>query len=228
MINTCPLWSAYARHFPPPSRERSRPPSRFEWGSHPGAGKGALALGGALQGRKILELGCGSGQNAAHLAACHGAVVTAVDLIDLQVRYACDQYGHLPGLHYLTCDALRYLRTGGEMFDVIYSVFGAVGLIEPGQLLTAISGRIRRYGLLAFSVPHPLRTGAPLWKGPQPRNSHLRFPNGSRRPVPRWELDGPGWARVVTRAGMRVTAVEDLRDPLSGRLSGLMLTARRT
>jgi hypothetical protein len=44
-------------------------PDRFEWTQRPGIGPGAEILGKDLNGRLIMELGCGAGHNTAHLTA---------------------------------------------------------------------------------------------------------------------------------------------------------------
>ncbi len=68
-------------------------PARMEWTTRPGQGPDADVLGPDLRGKRLLELGCGPGHNAAHLATRHGAHVTGVDLVGLQVRRARSHYG---------------------------------------------------------------------------------------------------------------------------------------
>ncbi|CCK24397.1 hypothetical protein BN159_8487 [Streptomyces davaonensis JCM 4913] len=63
-------------------------PGRMEWTTRPHSGPGAEILGPDLCRKRLLELGCGPGHNAAHLATRHGAQVTGVDLVGLQVRRA--------------------------------------------------------------------------------------------------------------------------------------------
>ncbi|MCX0245004.1 SAM-dependent methyltransferase [Streptomyces drozdowiczii] len=211
----------------PIAGEPSPPPARLEWGTYPGIGPGAELLGRALRGRRILELGCGDGRNAAHLAGRHHAQVTAIDLIDLQTQHALEQYGLLPGLTFLTCDAMRYLRQTSTVFDIVYSIFGAVGLVDPRLLLTAIALRLRPHGILAFSIPHPQRAGTAAASGAQPRHSPLHLPDGSRRLVARWELDAAGWRRALAQADMRITAATELGHPGRDRPTALVITARR-
>lgn len=227
MISKSSPWYPYAVQNQPASNGPSPPPARLEWGTGVGTGPGAAAFGRELRGRRILELGCGQGHNAAHLAGHHRAQVTAVDMVDLQIRHACDHYGYLSGLTFLTCDAMRFLRQDGPVFDVVYSVFGAIGLIDPRQLLPAVARRLRPHGVLVFSVPHPRRAGTPTIEGTQPRHGVLRLHDGSHHLVARWELDVPGWWRTLAQAGMRVTAIDELGPPQNPRPTALMITARR-
>src|SRR5690606_4890249 len=117
-------------------------PARMEWTTRPGQGPGADALGPDLRGKRLLELGCGPGHNAAHLATRYGAHVTGVDLVGLQVRRARSRYGRLNNLTFVVGHALHYLHASDEQFDAIYSVFGAVGLVAPELLLPAIAQRL--------------------------------------------------------------------------------------
>lgn len=133
----------------------------------------------------------------------------------------------MAGLTLLACDAMRYLQRTTAVFDIVYSVFGTIGLVEPRQLLAAIARHLRPHGVLAFSVPHPRRAGAEASDGPQPRHSPLRLPDGSRPPLPRWELNGPGWRRALDQADMRTTAVTELGHPGREHPTALMITARR-
>ncbi|WP_432023206.1 class I SAM-dependent methyltransferase [Streptomyces parvus] len=199
----------------------------MEWGTCPGVGPGAEVLGRSLRGRRVLELGCGQGQNAAHLASRHRAQVTAVDLVDLQIQGARDRYGEIPGLTLLASDAMRFLQHTAVVFDSVYSVFGAVGLVDPRPLLAAVARRLRPHGILGFSVPHPGRPGSGPTGGPQPRHGTIRLPDGSRRPVARWELSAAEWRRALARADMRAIAVRELGHSGRAHPTALLVIARR-
>ncbi|MGA6170050.1 class I SAM-dependent methyltransferase [Streptomyces sp. NPDC012600] len=199
----------------------------MEWGTYPGLGPGAEVLGRSLRGRHVLELGCGQGQNAAHLAYRHRAQVTAVDLVDLQIQHARDRFGEIPGLTLLTSDAMRFLQHTAIVFDIVYSVFGAVGLVDPRLLLAAIARRLKRHGLLGFSVPHPGRPGMRSPGGRQPRHGTIRLPDGSSRPVARWELSAADWRRALAQTDMRVVTVRELGHPDRRHPTALLVIARR-
>ncbi|MFC8584002.1 class I SAM-dependent methyltransferase [Streptomyces sp. NPDC057217] len=226
MIDQASPWHAYAEqvpHVPGPSPVRQR----MEWGMHPGIGPDARVLGPALHERRVLELGCGNGHNAAHLAGVHGAEVTAVDLVGTQIRRANEKYGALKGLTFLICDALRFLRNGTLPFDSVYSVFGALGLTDPEIMLPAVARRLRTHGRLVFSVPHPRRRNRSSPPDGRPHLDFLLLPDGTRRPVTRWEPDVPGWHSALHRAGFRPTGVHELPDPRRARLTTLVISARR-
>ncbi|MFG3525193.1 class I SAM-dependent methyltransferase [Streptomyces sp. NPDC047917] len=227
MITLTSPWHAYAAQSPREHDGPLSPPTRFEWGTHQQTGPGTEAFGRDLCRRTVLELGCGTGHNAAHLADQKGAHVTAVDVIDLQIRRARNYYEHLSRLTLLTCDAMRFLRCGTDVYDAVYSVFGAVGLIDPAVLLPAIHARLNRHRPLVFSVPHPARTARrPVSHLPQ--TGFLTLPDGTCRALPRWELDVPKWTAVLARAGFRLCRSWELHNPAKpGIPTTLLISARR-
>ncbi|MFI1869430.1 methyltransferase domain-containing protein [Streptomyces jumonjinensis] len=205
-----------------------RAPSRMEWSTHRGLGPGAEVLGTDLRGRRVLELGCGPGHNAAHLAERGQAVVTGIDLVGLQIRRARGHYGHIGNAAFITGHALHYLQATSGTFDAVYSVFGAVGLVAPELLLAAVSRRLKPHAVLAFSVPHPQRAGGLASTDDRPRQDGVTMPDGTRLPVARWEFDADRWAAHLTRTGLRLTSALDLRHPHGDhRPTTLLITARK-
>ncbi len=189
-------------------------PARMEWTTRPGQGPGADALGPDLRGKRLLELGCGPGHNAAHLATRHGAYVTGVDLVGLQVRRARSHYGRL--------------KASDEQFDAIYSVFGAVGLVAPELLLPAIAQRLTPGRVLAFSVPHPQRGGRSPSGDDRPRRDYVTLPDRTRLPIARWEFDTDRWEKRLSQAGFWLTSAQEFHDPRMGHWrTTLLIRARK-
>lgn len=187
-------------------------PRRMEWVTRPGQGPDAEILGNGLRGRRIAELGCGAGHNVAHLAAYHGALVTGVDLVGLQIRRARTHYGRIPGVTFIAGHALHYLQATRHSFDAVYSVFGAIGLVTPDLLLPAVATRLRSGGVLAFSVPHPQRGGRHPSADDRPRTDFVTLPDRTRLPVARWEYSADRWTAHLDRAGLSVASVHELPD----------------
>jgi SAM-dependent methyltransferase len=136
-------------HQPP---ERLTAPDRFEWTRLPGTGP-SLAILGNLSGAAVIELGCGTGRNLAHLAARHGAAGIGVDSDPAKISQAQARYGHLPGIHFTCADARRYLSaTRPGSADLVLSIFGACSFTEPLTLLPATAHVLRPGGLLAITL----------------------------------------------------------------------------
>ncbi|MFK4145901.1 class I SAM-dependent methyltransferase [Streptomyces sp. NPDC004065] len=159
---------------------------------------------GPVAGRRVLELGSGSGSNLAHLVTL-GATGLGVDIAPAREAVARERWGHLPGLEFRTAEATAFLNEMDETFDVVLSIFGAVWFVDPNTLLPLIRSRMTPGGILAFSHLPP---GS---QGPKPVKAGLRH---DRTP--------DGWGRVLTGHGFSDVRVS-LIDPPKGRAVGTML-----
>jgi hypothetical protein len=138
--STADLWHHYGRARAASDRAV---PQGFYWAWGQDAGPDAEVLGD-LVGRCVGDLGAGAARHAAHLAVQHQpARVTAVDASPAQCAMASDLYGYLaPRLHIAHCDVVSHLNAMRGMYDVLYSIFGAVDFADPrGLLPTAAAGR---------------------------------------------------------------------------------------
>ncbi|MEV5752453.1 class I SAM-dependent methyltransferase [Actinoallomurus sp. NPDC052308] len=214
MRHTLSPWQAHARQriavgLPGPVPA----PDTMRWTQRPGSGPGAEILGD-VRDKDVLELGCGAGHNLAHLAAHRCAFAIGVDQAGLQIRRARTYYGHIANMAFIAQDALAYLRTCPATFDVVYSVFGAIGLAPPTPLLRETTAVLKGGGLVAFSVPHPRRHGR------RPANravlQHITLPDGLRASVLRWELTVERWLRSLNAAGLVPTGVREIFPPGGG------------
>jgi SAM-dependent methyltransferase len=171
-----------------------------------------------------MELGCGAGRNIAHLAT-EGAIATGVDRSAGQIRRATGHFGHT-GARFVCAGAEQHLDGGAERLDAIFSVFGAIGTVEPSRILALCSRRLSRNGVLAFAVAHPQRTGVlPACPGSR---VDMTLPDGTTGGLRRWDI-GPGaWAGALNEAGLLVTGVHDLSAPAEAhRPTTLLITARK-
>jgi SAM-dependent methyltransferase len=158
-------------------------PARLEWTQVPSLGPGEELLGD-LDGRTVLELGCGAGDTTAYLAS-RGATAVGVDDAPAQIERARNRWGHIAGAVYVRAEAAVYLTRPGQSVDVIVSVFGALDFAAPDVLLPLIAARLRPGGRLAFSTIHPAqRAHLPL--------DRLRIDGGASVPVSR-PLPAPAW-----------------------------------
>ncbi|GAB3168247.1 hypothetical protein GCM10027059_30530 [Myceligenerans halotolerans] len=85
------------------------PPERFELTRVPGVGPDASLLGD-LAGAIVIEIGCGSGHNLAHLVTHHGAVGIGIDHDPARIHRARAFYGPIPDLQFVHDDAEHGLR----------------------------------------------------------------------------------------------------------------------
>ena len=172
--------------------------TRFEWSQFPGIGPGAEVFG-SVSGTRLLEVGCGTGDNAAHLTRL-GASVHGIDVAPANVAEAYRRYGTAVGLTFTVSSAEEYLRTSTDVFDGVYSVFGALSFVDPSLLLPLVRRRLTQQGRLWFSVRHTdwRRTGESTPWG-SVRLVRQELPAGGF--VRRYDLDRCAWRRELRRAG---------------------------
>lgn len=159
---------------------------------------------GPVAGRRVLELGSGSGSNLAHLGTL-GATGQGVDIAPAREVVARERWGDLPGVEFRTAEATTFLNETDETFDVVLSIFGAVWFVDPDILLPLIRSRMTPGGILAFSHLPPGN------QGPKPVKAGLRH---DRTP--------DEWSRLLTGYGFSGVNVS-LIDPPEGGVVGTML-----
>ncbi|MFG3689554.1 class I SAM-dependent methyltransferase [Micromonospora sp. NPDC047740] len=206
-------WDRQARLALPDDRPMT--PGRVEWTQYPGHGPGT-ELFDDVSGLAVAELGCGNGDNLAPLAV-RGATCIGVDVAPLQITRARTRWGHLP-IRFQCADARVFLARARPL-DICFSIFGAVGLCPPEQLLPLISRHLRPGGRLLFSVPDP------RWLGP--RRTRLRLADGSQVPVARWAPGPQGWKAAVTASGLRCLGVDPIHTPTGDGICCLLVRAHK-
>ncbi|MEU1823046.1 class I SAM-dependent methyltransferase [Streptomyces abikoensis] len=203
-------WARYGQHH---LDRGTRLPEveRLDWGFW-GTGPGAEVLGD-LSGKRLLDIGSGTGRYPAHLALAHGANVDAVEASPTQHLRATARYSKVRGVRLVRADAVDFLKEGAApAYDIAYSVHG-FGYIDPHQLLDALARRVREGGSLVFSVLHTNSSGA----GPEgtvtPREEILPLAGGGELTVRMWVLSPLLWEDLLVEAGFLVEHIAVLRAP---------------
>lgn len=119
-------------------------------------------------GKRILDIGCGSGKYVVECAKC-GAEVTGIDISEEMIRLA-KQFGKQNGVSvtFEVGDATKNLPTG---FDVITALGVFEYFKDPGIILDKMIESINDDGQVIFSVPklftfqYPLRELMLKWRG---------------------------------------------------------------
>jgi len=105
------------------------------------AAASAGAPGGAIDGLRVLEVGCGPGRLSIRLARRHGLEVTGLDLDAAMIERARTNAGDEPGLSFLVGDVASLPFPDGS-FDLVVSTLSMhhwadqeAGLAEIGRVL---------------------------------------------------------------------------------------------
>jgi SAM-dependent methyltransferase len=115
----------------------------------------ALKLLGPVDGKRILDLGCGTGHNAIALAR-QGAKVIGVDESSDQVadaRAACEREGVKVELHHAPLAELAFLRA--DTIDGAYSAHGLAPIEDIDRVFRQVHRILRPESALVLSFPHP-------------------------------------------------------------------------
>ncbi|SDF93579.1 Methyltransferase domain-containing protein [Lentzea fradiae] len=202
------IWERYAAKYTPRRTVNAAGAATWlNWTQYPDHGPDESVLGD-VRGRRVLELGSGAGANLAHLATL-GATCTGVDLAPSRADVAHRTWGHLGELEFVTADAVDYLSEVSTMFDVVYSIFGAVWFTDPRVLFPLVRKKMNDGGIFAFSQPPatPQRDEA----GQVVRQQHLAVPL---------------WRGHLCAAGFGEIVVETIDAPVAGKPGTVLISAR--
>jgi 2-polyprenyl-3-methyl-5-hydroxy-6-metoxy-1,4-benzoquinol methylase len=115
-----------------------------------------LALLPDVRGRRALDLGCGAGQLAHHLAISGAADVVGVDLSERMLALARAEWAH-PRVHYQRA-ALETLAFPPERFDVVVSSLAVHYAEDYAGLMARVAQWLTRTGVFVCSTEHPIFT----------------------------------------------------------------------
>lgn len=105
-----------------------------------------------VAGKKVLEIGCGTGYGS-HLLAQHASSITAIDYSARTVRYAATRYSG-PNLKYAVMSA-EQLHFEGQRFDFIFSSEVFEHLHDHDAHMSRIAELLSPDGLCFLATPNP-------------------------------------------------------------------------
>ncbi|WP_406059294.1 class I SAM-dependent methyltransferase [Streptomyces sp. NBC_01077] len=186
----------------------------FNWTQWPDHGPDEKVLGN-LSGARVLDLGCGSGGNLAHLVAL-GAEAIGVDISPVQAAKARERWPHLD-VRQRTAEG--FLAEATYEFEAVCSVFGAAWFTDPAELLPLVHARLAPGGVYAFSHNPPALDGC---YGPQA--SQMQPPERGSEPlyVKRWDYQPGRWTEMLQQAGFTDVTAEVIAPP-EGKRTGTLL-----
>lgn len=115
-----------------------------------------------LNGKKVLDLGCGTGEHLAHYLALGAEKVVGLDLSAMMLEAAQNRLLALGykesqfALHALPMEALDQIPDND--FDLVVSSFAFHYIEDFSALLAKVSAKLTACGTLIFSQEHPIVT----------------------------------------------------------------------
>jgi SAM-dependent methyltransferase len=167
-------------------------------------------LGESVAGKDVLEIACGGGQSAVHLAQL-GAHVTGVDFSVSQLNHAKDfARSHQADVRFLEANVQDLSPLDDTSFDIAFSAY-ALGFVEDiHRAFGEIARVLRPGGLFAFSWM------SPLYAITEERGLLVTRSYFDRSPIVATDADGTevdfhrtygDWHRALTDAGFVVTNI---------------------
>lgn len=109
-----------------------------------------------VQGKTVLDLGCGMGQHARQYAELGAASVLGIDLSEKMLSYARQHFSG-PNITYQRM-AMEELPQLKGRFDLITSSLTFDYVEDLNHLMASIYARLKDGGHLVFSMSHPMAT----------------------------------------------------------------------
>jgi 2-polyprenyl-3-methyl-5-hydroxy-6-metoxy-1,4-benzoquinol methylase len=115
-----------------------------------------LALLPDVSGRRVLDLGCGAGQLAHHLATAGAADVVGVDVSERMLALARAEWTH-PRVTYCR-GAVEQVAFPAARFDLVVSSLVLHYVDDYAEAVSRIAGWLAPGGVLVYSTEHPIFT----------------------------------------------------------------------
>lgn len=180
---------------------------------------------GEVGGKRLLDVGCGSGYFAREMAR-RGAVVTGIDISPRMIDHARREEQRAPlGVTYAVADAAAIASTfPAQSFDMATSCVALQDMPEAPTVLRAVRDVLRPGGRFVASITHPC-TDTPVreWQRDEAGRKHCLCTDGyfERGPI---EYTWLRWSYRFTTTALHVP-LEDWFDWILG--AGFRLRAFR-
>jgi SAM-dependent methyltransferase len=195
--------------------------SGFIWGPE-GVDEADVHWLGEVEGRRVLELGCGAAHCARWLAA-QGAEVVGVDLSLRMLHHSRRIDAETSSAVPVICATATALPCAQASFDLVCSAFGALPfVVDIDAALGEVARVLRPGGRAVFSVVHPVRrmfpddpsaTGLTVQRSYFDRSAYVEADDSGRVMYVEPHHTIGDWLAAVIGAGLVIRAVHEPEWP---------------
>lgn len=115
-----------------------------------------LNLLGDINGKKVIELGCGGCENSIILSK-RGAICTGVDMSTEQLKYAKNFIKeHEVDIHLIEGDIENMTMIDDDEFDIAISIFALDWMQDLDMAFKEAYRILKKNGIFVFSMQHPI------------------------------------------------------------------------
>jgi SAM-dependent methyltransferase len=175
-----------------------------------------LRVLGDVEGRDLLELGCGAAQWSISLARL-GAHPVGLDLSPRQLEHAREAMAAAGVEFPLVESNAEEVPLGDESFDVVFCDHGAFNFADPRRLVPECARLLRPGGLLAFNKVAPILD---LFYDPEGeevgvrlRNDYFTLERFEDEDSVDFQLPYGEWVRLFRANGFELEDLIELRPP---------------
>lgn len=116
-----------------------------------------------LRGRRVLDVGCGFGENCRGFSEGGASYIVGVDVSKRMLELA-EKDNHDPLIRYYNLDMMNLFEVG-EKFDLIYSSLAVHYVEKFADLMRTIGSMTYDGGELLISMEHPIATASKEYDG---------------------------------------------------------------
>jgi len=144
-------WNKISPHY---QAEHNIPTDYVHYGPHC-PNEDELQLIGDVEGKHVLEIGCGGGQCSLAFAA-RGAIATGLDLSEEQVKFA-RRLAKQKGLsaRFYQGNVEKLTRIADDSQDVVFSAYALMYVKRLDRCFAEVRRVLKPGGLFVFSLDHP-------------------------------------------------------------------------
>lgn len=118
-------------------------------------GPALIRMMGNVQGKRILDVGCGEGIFSRHFAKL-GAKVTGVDISEVLIQAASqEEQRHPLGIKYYTADAANMPMLQSESFNTAYCYMAMMDIANYREAIAEVSRLLKAQGKFVIVMVHP-------------------------------------------------------------------------
>lgn len=170
-----------------------------------------LDMLGDVQGRDILEYGCGAARWSIALAH-EGARVVGLDISRAQLRHAVDELGRGSDRVDLVCASGEDVPLRDAVFDIVFCDHGVMTFCDPYRTVPEVARLLRPNGVLVFNHSTPLELltdGKKKLQRDWDDMRTLRWPEGTTE----FQLGHGEWIQLFRTHGLVVDNLIEIRAP---------------
>ena len=160
-----------------------------------------------VAGKKVLDIGCGSGLDLEFIKSQQGAILSGIDASPELIDIVKQKFSNAD----IRLGDFNYLPWGSNEFDVVWSKYALQHATDVMVPLQEIYRVIKTGGTVLLQVTHPMRTAGML----QSKNYFesgvtINYPTVDKKIITEPHHTLTEWVNAIIQAGFTIEKVEEI------------------